>query len=133
MLPIIQVEFIITGTDILPEQITRELGISPTRTWKLGDSIQETQLRRKHNGWCFSIGKSERALDLEKPLAMLIKHLLPYAQIISTLCEKHKLQPEISCAIYISDEVPSINLCPETISHLAQLNSFLDIDIIQTE
>jgi hypothetical protein len=133
VLPIIQADFIITGTDILPDQITQELGISPTRTWRLGDSIQETQLRRKHNGWCFSIGKRESALDLEKPLVMLINHLLPYAQTISSLCEKHNLQSEISCAIYISDETPIINFSPETISHLAQLNSFLDIDIIQTE
>jgi hypothetical protein len=133
MPPKIQTEFCITGIDLLPEQITIDLGLTPTQTWRLGDPIQETQLRRKHNGWCFSIGQSEDNWELEKSLAALIDHLLPYANIISSVCENHILHCEISCAIYVSDETPIINLCPETISHLAQLNASLDIDIILTE
>ena len=130
MLPEIHTRFCITGTSISPDQITNLLGFSPTQTWILGDPIQGTRLSRKHNGWCYSVGGAENTLDLGRSVSALVNHLVSYSQIISDVCSKHKLHCEVSCAVYIVDETPIINLDPETISGLACLNASLDIDII---
>ena len=121
MVPKIQVEFRITGIQVLPDKITQLLKLNPTRTWSVGDFIQGTKLRRKHNGWCFAIDTPEVGYDLEKYILPLVEALLPSAQLIRQVCEKYDLSSEISCAIYLVDETPTINLSPKVISDMASL------------
>jgi hypothetical protein len=131
--PKIKVEFRITGTKITAEEITNFLGISPTSTWNLGDSIQGTKIRRKHNGWCISIGNIENSLDLMDYIEPLIKFLLPKSELIAEFCSGNGLYCEIACTIYIIDQTPIINFSPILFSNLAELKTNLDIDLILTE
>lgn len=133
MVPKIQVEFRITGTQVPPDKITQLLNMNPTRTWLMGDSIQGTKLRRKQNGWCFSIDKLEDNINLEEYIQPLVKVLLSKAQSIRQICQKYDLSSEISCVIYVTDDTPIINLNPTVISEIADLNSIIDIDIILTK
>jgi len=45
--PEILVEFIITGINLSPDEITGIIGTIPTKTWMLGEPIQKTLLKRK--------------------------------------------------------------------------------------
>lgn len=132
MIPEIKAEFILTGKQISPDEITRLLGMYPTRTWKEGDFIQETKLRRKHNGWCFSVSSDKNSLDLEDYISPILRALLPKSDTIKCVSDEYGLASELSCAIYIRDETPSINLGIETLTGLAKLVTTFDIDIILT-
>jgi hypothetical protein len=108
------------------------LGVAPTKTWYVGDNIQGTLLKRKHNGWCLSINTQED-FELTKSLNSLLQILLPKSKTINHICQEYELETEISCTIYIVDETPVINLDQDIISKLAEFNIALDIDIILVE
>ncbi len=130
MNPTMIVEFCITGLGITPEEITHALGIAPTKTWLLGDSIQKTALRRKHNGWCVSTGAE--VISFEDTTQHLLGLLLPREKAINELCSRHDLHRELACAIYLVDETPEVNFSKDVISGLSRLGATLDIDIILT-
>jgi hypothetical protein len=132
MLPEIEVEFCITGSDLLPQQITAFLDLTPTRAWLKGDSIQGTKLRRKHHGWSLSLGEKAPSLDLGKQIDNLIAILLPKNECINWICNEFHMECEVACAVWIKDETPSVNLGPQTLLALSRLNSTLDIDVILT-
>jgi hypothetical protein len=132
MIPRIEVEFRITGTRKLPEEITQLVMINPTRTWYEGESIQGTNLKRKHNGWCLSHGRPKKNISIEDHISPLMNKLAPKAQAIKEICEEYELDSEVSCAIYIIDETPIINLSNKILEAISGLGAELDIDIILT-
>ncbi len=132
MIPRVKTEFCITGRGLRPDEITDSVKIPPTRTWLEGDSIQGTKLRRKHNGWCLSLGDDIGDMELDDNISELLRILLPRADQISHICSEYDLDCELSCAIRIRDEVPAISFDPRIISALSGLNAALDIDIILT-
>lgn len=133
MLPKIKVEFCITGIQLNPERITQLIGISPSQTWNIEEPIQNTLLRRKHNGWCLSSGDYKSDLDLAKLAKQLLQILLPKSEVINKTCDEFQLDCELSCVAYIVDETPIINFTHDILSGLAQLKATMDIDIILTE
>ncbi len=130
MTPKINIELILTGLLISPDEITRQLKMRPTRTWLKGDSIQGTNLRRKHNGWCFSIENRQDGLEVEEYILPLVNSLAPSAQLIRQICKEYEMSCEISCVIYMSDETPVINFSPQVLSNIVDFGAAIDVDII---
>jgi hypothetical protein len=132
MRPRLDIEFRIYGTRIDSEQITNLIGVAPTRTWTLGESIQKTNLRRKENAWCFSVAKVDEHdnWQLAETVKRLLQTLMPKAGDIKRICEEFDLECELSCGVYIKDQPPSMNFTPDIISDIAAFNATLDIDII---
>lgn len=125
------VEFCITGTRISPDEITELLGVVPTRIWRLDEPIQDTMLRRKHNGWCLT--KRHESAELADLVKSLLNELLPNAETITRICSDYELDCELCCVAYVINQAPAINFDREIIRGLAQLGATLDIDIILTE
>lgn len=45
-------EFVLTGTDLNPKDVTSKVGIQPTKTWFKDDLISPRgQIRYEQNGW----------------------------------------------------------------------------------
>jgi hypothetical protein len=123
----ISIDFILTGK-FDPDKITTLMGIKPTNTWKLGDSIQNTKLRRKHDGWKLSIDKEE-SLDLNEKIESFLMQLESYSMPLKEIYEKLNAKAEIACAIYIEDEqVPAIHFNHETIKRVSDLGAEIDVD-----
>ena len=122
--------FCITGLGIAPEEITRVLGITPTKTWLVGESIQQTGLRHKQNGWC--IATAAEVVSLEETTQQLLAVLSPKANAINELCSKHDLDRELNCAIYVVNETPAVNFSRGVIVALAEIGASIDVDIILT-
>jgi hypothetical protein len=123
-----RVEFKIFG-NTPPQEITDIIGITPTRTWRKGESNQGLKLLYKENGWGLSSGVQNNP-DIEVHLKALLERLLPKAEVIKSLCKQNDLGSEFSCYIDIVDETPIFNLDAPTIAGISSLNSTLDIDII---
>ncbi len=125
----ISTSFILTGR-FTPDDVTSAVGIRPTDTWRFGESIQKTKLKRKHDGWRLSIA-SEESLHLEVQVKSILSKLQPYTTQFRDVCQKLKLNTEISCAIYVKeDQAPSIHLDHDVLKRVAELNAEIDIDII---
>lgn len=129
-MPEFKVEFLITGTKISADEITKLIGVSPTRSWDMGDFIPKTNLRRKHNGWCLSYDDSEKIKDIDEAMLFLLNILLPKSKQIIQISKEYDLECEMNTVIYISDQVPAINLSKEIVCGLAELRAMIDIDII---
>jgi Domain of unknown function (DUF4279) len=119
----------LTGQDFSPEKVTPLLGVSPTKTWRIGDTVQNTLLKRKHDGWEFAL-PLQAALDLEAQLCALLDLFESRRDSILEICERFGLEVEVACAVYVTDEAPIMHLSPRIMRRIATFNADLDIDLI---
>jgi Domain of unknown function (DUF4279) len=120
------VEFLLTGFEISPEEITNAIGIEPTESWHIDDTIEKTKIKRKENGWTLSSGL-DKSSELEEHLSALFEQLQVRWTIFTSLCSKY--DSEISCAIYSYEaQGPSIHFDKEIVKYIAELNAEIDID-----
>ncbi len=118
----------LTGEDLDPEQVTDALGITPTKTWRIGDPIQNTLLKRKHSGWSVATPR-QVSLDLAKQVRDLLRELEPKFPAIAALRERLGFAVEVSCAIYIYGDTPSMHLDREILSMVERLGAEIDFDL----
>ena len=106
-----------------PEYISKSIGISCDRGWKIGEKRLQTVIEEKTNGWILNSG-----LDKASPLEQQITALMTR---IGTAGIKEKLAEEkieVSCVVY-TESVPSLNFSAETIAQIQRLGASLDIDL----
>ena len=121
--------YTLTGMEFDPDVITRKLQIAPTKTWRLGDPIQETILRHKHDGWSISSDLSDTD-DLEDHMRALLKLIYPRRKQLEQLRRQYKLEAEFACAIYTYDgSRPAIHFDSEIVRQVAELGAEIDIDL----
>ncbi len=124
----IYASFKIIGPHLDPEQVTRSIGISPSKTWRIGDLVvEQALLRHKNNGWLL---KSNLPLSatLKEHVRFILAQLQVSWQALKELCTQH--DAEISCVVmsYGGDR-PAMFFDKDIISRAADLNAAIDIDL----
>lgn len=127
--PQICIELKLTGTGFLPEDVTDVIRLTPTKTWRLGDHIQDSKLTRKHDGWQFGLSYRD-TYDMDELLGELLDLIEPYKENIADATNRFDLRKEISFGVYIRDETPTSWFSADTINRVAALGASLDIDLI---
>ena len=117
----------LTGSGCEPDEISKQVGTTPTETWKLGERIQNTMLRREHNGWSLSTGLQESD-DLGQQMRTLLDQLRPYFFELKDCCTRWNLNAEIACVIYSEGEIPAIHFDHDIIEGFAELGAEIDVD-----
>jgi Domain of unknown function (DUF4279) len=122
----ISTSFTLTGFSCEPENISRALGLEPTKTWKTGDLIGKSILKFKHNGWFLEV-KLTHSIDLEEHVQCLLEILSP---AWDKLVEFGKIyDAEFNCVIYSYEaQGPGIHLNKQMLNRMAQLNAEFDVD-----
>ncbi len=133
----IKLIFIVFGSSFEPEDLTKLIGVSPTKFWKKGDQIKSNiSLRidninlpvRNESGWEYSFGFLE-TLDLQDVLRGFENLFLSKAERIKEFTEKHNLDSTVNVVVEIANaQTPSLNLNKKNISLLYSLGAELDID-----
>jgi len=124
----ITVHFTLTGR-FNPDNVSEKLGISPTKTWRLGEPIQKTLLSYKHDGWCLSSDEVD-TLDLDEQFTKIWNIIQPYNSTIVDICDELNLHAEIACAVDVEDDqYPVLHFKRESIKRISELNAEIDIDI----
>lgn len=126
VLPRITVEFVVSGFDCAPEEISDGLGVAPTKTWRRGDLIRAPDIRKKSNGWCLA-SPLEEHWALEPHLRWLVTHLPSHADVG---LGSDGRTADVSCGIEMADRAPSLFVPRDVMERFAQLGADLDIDII---
>ena len=91
--PSMEVALRLTGTGFSPEDVTAVIQLAPTRTWRLGDPVEDTKLMRKHDGWVF--GLSERdTYEMDSFLRELLGMLEPYKERIAQATSRFCLEKD---------------------------------------
>lgn len=130
--PRISVALKLTGEEFSPAEAARIIGLNPSRTWQIGDSVEGTDLKRKDNGWKFALPYRE-TYDMDSMLNELLDIIEPYSQEIAHLAAKFRLTTEISFGVYMRAETPAAWFSEKTLRRVTNLGANLDIDLISTE
>ena|SRR5690242_5259107 len=127
--PLMEVALRLTGRGFSPADVTGVVELQPTKIWRLGDSIQGTELRRQHDAWIFGLPQRETH-DTEEFLQDLLDRLEPHKDRIAAAAKMFGLDREISFGIYVRGQTPACFFARNTIRRLADFEGSLDIDVI---
>jgi hypothetical protein len=105
----------LTGQDFSLEKVTLLLGVSPIKTWCLGDTVQNSLLKRKHDGWEFAL-PVQAVLDLEAQLCAWLDLFESRRHSMLEVCDRFGLEVEAghmeknvdgsSCVIWAAEREP---------------------------
>ncbi len=127
--PLVEVALRLTGQGFSPGDVTAMIQLAPTKTWRAGDSVQGTLLKRKNDAWVFGLPQRE-TYDLDAVVRELLNAIEPYAEKLAEAATHFSLEKEISFGIYINAETPSGWFAADTLRRLASLGAHLDLDLI---
>ncbi|PSF39549.1 hypothetical protein C7H19_01805 [Aphanothece hegewaldii CCALA 016] len=123
----ISVSLTLTGLDLQPDKITTKLGINPTKIWFKGDLINlKGKIRYSDNGWSLK-SQLDESMELEAHIKSIFEQLQPVWKDLKEICFFY--QTEISCVVYVSEQVPIIYFNSEILNQIHQLNAALDVDL----
>jgi hypothetical protein len=123
----IKASFGFTDFPMPPQELTKELGIEPTHSWKKGDPGIASKLPMKNNGWELSSGL-ELSKDFESHLRALLDKIRPLKENFINVGKK--FPTVLSCIIYIyGEDRPYLGFESTVVKELADLNATIDIDL----
>jgi len=122
----VRVQLFINSFRCHPDEVTRILGLTPTKTWVKGDPYLKTGGPvHRGDGWSLSSGLPP-ATAPEEQVESLTKLIRPHT-------EKFKRLPrgsvvDLSCAIYAYDDSQRVFFFPvEAVKTLAAIGSYISI------
>jgi hypothetical protein len=120
--------FSLAGFEEDPGEMTRRMGIEPTKSWRPGERTHgDKGVVLKENVWRLELpSKQEGAPDLDSPITALLDVLEPCSQIIRTL--PASVTRMISCAVYDETRRVTLSVASETIRRMAFLGCSLQVD-----
>jgi len=126
---LIKAELRITGDDIIPEMITDEMGITPTRTITKGDNIRRTSEKYDYSAWeyCFN---EEEGYDLDAIEMKIVLMFNDKKHIFNVLKSEYKnVSFTISFVVWISEgSLPGIFLSYNFIKFASDIYAEIDVD-----
>ena len=126
----IKVEFRITGVQLPPDEITDAMNIKPSRQWSIGDSVQNSLIKRECNGWCLL--PSVIGVEIEEQILSIINDIKSKTEIINSISQKYDLEFEFACSVdIVKNEFPPLNFSADTIRQISELGASIDIDIMK--
>ncbi len=126
----VKIYFAIMGFEESPHAITEQVGIQPTKTWLKGETIQNTAIRRKNNGWELSSSVPGNS-SFDAHLKAIAVTLRSKEVKVGEICRKYEGQ--LSCAVYISvsseNSLPAISFDHETIDLFARIGAEINCEL----
>jgi Domain of unknown function (DUF4279) len=127
MTPKIAAEFGIYGSSLRHDQLTSMLAIGPACAWCTGDLIPGTVMKRKEDGWVYTL-PAEEGYEIDG-LAQQLKRALSNWQNLLPLVETEDIRCQLQFVVEVQDETPSLGLSADTITWISKLSASVDIDL----
>lgn len=111
---------------LVPEDITKQTGLTASRVWYKGETRPKSSIIEKENGW-----ELKSSLVEHRTLSDHLEHLLSVVAPVSSelYCFTSQYYSLVTCAVYFDEEAPEIYFSNEMVKRLANLNLYLDIDL----
>lgn len=124
----IDVSLTLRGDAFEPDTVTDITSLIPTHTWRKGDLVPGTTMKRKEDGWRISTGLVT-SNDLDEQITHIIDLIAPFASKIRHVCQLLDLDVDLSCVVYIDPAVPSMSIDLNTMGMLVSVGATIDIDV----
>lgn len=124
----VKVSFRLSGDDLDPTEVSRLLGVEPTRAHAQGDTHSNSQGRvyyRRFGLWLLR-GSDDGEASLEEGLIGMLDRLPPDA--IVALVERG-YKADFFCGLFLDHFNEGVVLSPSTLGRIARLGAELDLDI----
>lgn len=126
-----RVYFAFQGNDFDPTEITKLLGIQPTKV-RLKNELPSGKLP-KFSSWIFSLDNIvDEVIDIYEITTSLVKTLEPKIEAINEIKQKFNVitRLEVVLSFSTNEEIstPAIGFDTNTINFLAKIEAFIDID-----
>jgi hypothetical protein len=125
----LSVTFTLRGVDLDPDEVTRQLGLQPTESWRAGEPSRLVRPARFYsdNAWRLHSGLPATT-DLEEQVKSLLTRLEPVWKAAVALGKGH--YAEFSCVVYsYGGDRPAISFDNDVVRQIAELNAALDVDL----
>jgi hypothetical protein len=133
-LPRVSAYFRFFGESFDPDEITRRLGVTPTKSFRVGDSIRLRSVLRTVDGWIVEIPPRE-TYELGGIIADL-KGLIPVSGgAVKELCRDLELEAVCEFAVLQPSEKspPNMDFPPPFIDWLSERGASINVDFIPIE
>lgn len=117
----------VTSDNLLPDEITKIVGIRPDKSVAKGMYHGGKTLPAKRTEWQIESGL-DRSASLAQHVPVLLQKLGPMAESIKSLATSSNCDITFSCVVY-SDKSPPLYFEPKWVSDIAKLGAALDIDL----
>lgn len=124
----VKVEFMILGDNILPEEITRRLGISPSLKWLKGEPLKGGGVQ-ECSGWEINTDY-EKSLDINGQLNLVIDKIKEKREELKYICNRDGMESKFSIVIKIENgQTPAIVMNREVIELAYSINAEIEFDV----
>lgn len=124
----INIEFSIKGENVNPVDITKIIGISPSRSYSRGDQIKNKPMFRDHSLWEIETG-FQLSFDINNQLKPMIDMLNNKKDLIKKLTIQYDVVISFIIVInFINQDKPAIYLSKEVISFLNEIGADIQFD-----
>jgi hypothetical protein len=117
----------IETTDTAPDEISKIIGIGPTKTANIGDPISKTKIKHKKNRWEYRI-EGNMPFELE-PLVIQLFNNFPDKSALRTAIS-HGIGTVV-CVFHSPDRTPCIELTANTVKLISDFNCGFWLDYYQ--
>jgi Domain of unknown function (DUF4279) len=124
----IQVSATLTGRPIDFVALAKRVPLQPSKTWRGGDKIDQSQVCYKQDGWCLALPRVE-GLHVSGEILRLLEILEPVEESLRATVQDLGLELEIACVVRIGQQPPSLNLPNPVLARLSTLGASLDVDL----
>lgn len=121
--------FLIKGQNRDPNDISSRLGVTPTRTWRLGDQVGDSLLRRDCDAWLYSLPPMA-TFEIEEAVTSLLDVLQESASAIRAAVEDLGLSATFFVAAYCrKNHTPAVAIEYPTLQRLVGFSAGVDVDL----
>jgi Domain of unknown function (DUF4279) len=108
-----------------PAEVTTQVSLQPSRSWRKGEINPSTQQERKHSRWCVDSRLSETE-SLERHVADVLEQLRPRAEAVAQL--RSKLDGGLQLVGNFYRDYPGFGLDDVTVAELSKMKLGFDCD-----
>jgi hypothetical protein len=131
-LPSVGLYFRFYGDAFDPDEITRRLGVEPTKKFRLGEPITEDgRARWPSYGWIIEVGP-RKALDIEDMLPELRERADVSPKAVKQLCADLNLDLVITCGVGVgeADDYPGMFFPADFLAWVVELGASVNVDVM---
>lgn len=126
------------GGSFDPAQVTKHLGIAPTREYRAGEAIPAasplipaTGATHRHDGWLLSVGPFD-TFSIDQLLLEFQEQVGMAAGKVRELCEDLNLNAVVRCGVVqpVDASTPHLNFPEQFLVWVAGMGATLEVDVI---
>lgn len=116
------------GDDLIPEEVTRLLGCSPTKVQRKGDVIPDARYHRvaRTGSWMLN-GGLPKTTEIEQQIVALLESVTNDMEVWRQIVAKY--DADIFCGVFLNDSNRGFSLSPTVTSMLADRGLEIGFDI----